>query len=111
MGHFPFHSSGGGPSIGLPSIPGLSLLSGLLSGSTLGGIAGTVGRGGRGGQPSAPLLQGSAQIRRIRQAGSSLEPGEGQGFLGSIQAGANPNAFDELLFTLLSPNRNGLTGR
>ncbi len=112
MGHFPLHPSGGGISLGLPSIPGISSLTSLLSGSTLGGIAGTVGRGGRSGQPSTPfpLLQGSAQIRRIRQAGSSLEPGEGQGFLGSIQAGADPNSFDELLLALLG-NRNGLTGR
>ncbi len=78
--------------------------------STTKGIAGTAGSVGRGQQFATPLLQGSSQIRRIRQAGSSLEPGEGQGFLGSIQAGADPNSFDELLLALLG-NRNGLTGR
>lgn len=57
----------------------------------------------------APLLQGGAAIRRIRGRGASLEPGEGQGFLGSIQAGANPRAFDQLLLSLT--NGGGLRGR
>ena len=78
--------------------------------STTRAIAGTTGRTLQGGNAPAPLLQGSSQVRRIRQAGSSLEPGQGQGFLGSIQAGADPNSFDELLSALLN-NRNGLTGR
>jgi len=57
----------------------------------------------------APLLQGGAAIRRIRGRGASLEPGQGQGFLGSIQAGANPEAFNKLLSSLV--NGGGLRGR
>jgi len=57
----------------------------------------------------APLLQGGAAIRRIRGRGASLQPGQGQGFLGSIQAGADPGAFDQLLMSLV--NGGGLRGR
>lgn len=71
-------------------------------------IAGVVGNRGGGGRLTAPLLQGGAATRRIRGRGASLQPGEGQGFLGSIQAGANPAAFDQLLLSLAG---SGLRGR
>lgn len=58
---------------------------------------------------TTPTLQGSSQIRRIRQQGASLQPGEGFGALGSIQAGEDPNAFNNLLMQLLR-NPNTLRG-
>ena len=60
--------------------------------------------------PLSLLFQGGQQISRIRQAGTSLQPGEGEGFLGSIQAGANGGGFNALLATLLG-GRGNLSGR
>ena len=75
-----------------------------------GQIAGTAQRSvSRGGRLTPPLLQGGAAIRRIRERGASLQPGQGQGFLGSIQARADPDAFNQLLMTLVGGN--GLRGR
>lgn len=58
---------------------------------------------------NAPTFQGSTQVNRLRQQGASLQPGEGFGTLGSIQAGGDPDAFNNLLLQLLR-NPNNLSG-
>ncbi len=105
-----FNIGGGIQQLGREAQTGVTTLGSQIGGLGDFGIFAAAGRGlSSQSRLTPPLLQGGAAIRRIRGRGESLQPGEGQGFLGSIQAGANPDAFNQLLLNLASGG--GLSGR